>query len=187
MSGAVSLTMALTYFAVWRNGIVFDLGAVAASVSLLASGAFNRVLTRPRDPGGVVYVQTDGSTVEVLVASAGRAKYDPPCWVYEREDFGESPVVDYSGNGVWIRTTARELPSEENSSVVVPTVPVGLEAEEAAHHLNDRMGALFERLGPPPDATPDDGTWGVDDPPPGAAPDEPQFDDSDLRERTVRW
>ncbi|MET9615407.1 hypothetical protein [Kitasatospora indigofera] len=75
----------------------------------------------------------------------------------------------------------------DKSDFFVPTVPVGHEAELAAQHLNAGMERLFARLGPPPDAAPDDGTWGVGDPPPGAAPDEPTSDDSDdLSERARR-
>ncbi|MGW2398693.1 hypothetical protein ACWCYY_19285 [Kitasatospora sp. NPDC001664] len=69
----------------------------------------------------------------------------------------------------------------------VPTVPVGPKADVAAEQLDSRMTMLFERLGPPPDAVPDDGSWGVEGPP-GESPDEPTMDDvSDLSERAARW
>ncbi|GAA1163130.1 hypothetical protein F4556_000411 [Kitasatospora gansuensis] len=69
--------------------------------------------------------------------------------------------------------------ADVTTAMLVASAPVGPEAEAAAQRVHASLENLFARLGPPPDAAPDDGTWGGGDAPPGVAPWEPGFDDSD--------
>ncbi|MGW2398691.1 hypothetical protein ACWCYY_19275 [Kitasatospora sp. NPDC001664] len=64
----------------------------------------------------------------------------------------------------------------ELDDLFVPTVPVGPDVDAATRQLSQGLAALFAEIGPPPEATPTDGSDGH---PPGSAPDAPVFDDND--------
>ncbi|MER6420690.1 hypothetical protein [Streptomyces sp. NPDC001137] len=66
-----------------------------------------------------------------------------------------------------------EVNSEDGFDV--PTIPSGLEADLSAVQLNEGLIELFLALGPPPDGTPDDGTWGDDAPPGESEPYDPEM------------